>query len=173
MTSITQGENWENSSLTGAISSQSAEPATTGSETTSKPQEAEAGFASVDFGTLPTKHQSQNTNAETTGVSSEVPSFHASGTEGLSSQDSGTGERQDTKPDGTEAVSLRARKVRIPRNRKAHWQTMIGTTFWRFSLDPVAGIITIRKRFSRKSAARTITMPELIEALAGQRLLLM
>ena len=48
---------------------------------------------------------------------------------------------------------------------------MIGTTEWRFSLDPVVGIITIRKRFFRKSSARTITMPELIEALAGQKLL--
>ena len=171
MTSITQGENWENSSLIGDISSQSAEPATTGSETTSKPQEHEAGSANVDFGTLPTKHQSPSTNAETTGVSSEVPSFHTAGTEGVSSQDSGTGERQEPKPDGTEAGPLRARKVRLPRNRKAHWQTMIGTTEWRFSLDPVVGIITIRKRFFRKSSARTITMPELIEALAGQKLL--
>lgn len=173
MTSITQEENWENSSLIGDISSQSAEPATTGSETTSKPQEHEAGSASVDFGTFPTKHQSQNTHAKTTGVSSEVPTFHASGTEGVSSQDSGTVERQNPKPDGTEAGPLRTRKVRIPRNRKAHWQTMIGTTVWRFILDPVAGIITIRKRLSRKASARTITMPELIEALSGQKLLLM
>lgn len=170
MTSTTPEANSDHSSLTGATSSRSAEPVTDGSETTLRPRENGAGFATEDCGTFPTEHQSHNTDAQTGSIPSEVPPVHTEGAEGLRSQ--GAVESAGTEAGHNTATdALRPRKVRMDRKRKAHWTAAIGVKEFRFSFDPQANVITVRKRGTRKASARTITMPELVEALAGQKLL--
>lgn len=53
----------------------------------------------------------------------------------------------------------------------ARWETVIGTQSWRFCYDPRRKVLMVRKKHSRKLLARDITMPELIEALDGKKLL--
>lgn len=63
------------------------------------------------------------------------------------------------------------RPKRGPRTRMARWETVIGTQSWRFCYDPRRNVLMVRKKHSRKLLARDITMPELIEALDGKKLL--
>lgn len=154
----------------GVTGSECATDATIGFTETSRQPGREAGFASEACGTFQTQQKSLLTD-ETPTVRSEVPRDDSEGTNRVPATDCGaSGGNQDHQ--GTEANALRPRPERVRRRaRQAHWRVRIGETEWRFAFQPDSNVITIRKRGQRKANERTITMPELIEALAGQKLL--
>lgn len=169
-TPTTPEANSETSSLTGVTGFQPANSATIGSTETLTQPENGVGFVPEACGTCQTQHPSHHIHEEPT-VRSEVPPVYADGT-GTVSVKSGGASEGTQHHEGTEADPLRSGPKRIHRRaRKAHWKAVIGEVEWRFSYDPESNVIVIRKRGTPRRKHRTITMPELLELLGGQRIL--
>lgn len=88
----------------------------------------------------------------------------------MSAEPETTGTAADGKADSGSVPARVARpKPRAGRTRRAHWRGELRGVVYRFTLEPDAGVIRVRRLRSRKS--KTITVGELLGVLEGQGLL--